>query len=165
MSIGSAAWLAGAGWPGRADAVITRLRCGAWPAGNGSRAVQQRLAAQPGGDVGGLAGRGSGGLVIAEVAEMGGVVEQAVGQVVAGGVLAQPADRGGERRARVRVRVGAGGRQAGAGQVAFGALHGGQLPRPVALEQGQQVAGGGGVSQVVRGASGERPGPTAGPRR
>src|SRR5580693_10667204 len=77
--------------------------------------------------------------------------------MVGGGVLAQPGDRGGERRGGIRVA--AGGGQAGAGQVAFGALHRGQLPGWVAVQQGQQLAGGGGVGQVVRGAGGQRPGP------
>ena len=45
----------------------------------GVRAIQQRLAAQPGGDVGGFADGSRGGLVIAEATEVVGVVEQAVG--------------------------------------------------------------------------------------
>ena len=44
------------------------------------------------------------------------------------------------------------------GQVAFGALHRGQLPGPVAVEQGQQVAGGGVVGQVGARRGGQRAG-------
>jgi len=80
-----------------------------------------------------------------------------VSQVVGGGVLAQPGDRGGDRRACVRAAVGGG--QAGAGQVALGALHRGQVPGLVAVEQGEHVVGGGGVGEVVRGAGGQRPRP------
>ena len=154
MSAGSAAWFTGLGGPVRSS-----RGCGAGPGRlDGLRAVQQRLAAQPLTDTAGFADRGRRGLGLAAGGQVGGVVEQAVGQVVGGGVLAQPIDRGGERRGGC-VRVVVGGGAAGAGQIAFGALHGGQLPGRVSVQQGQQVAGGGGVSQVVRGAGGQRPGP------
>src|SRR5215470_6118543 len=86
-------------------------------------AVEQGLAAQLLGDAAGFAGRGRRGLVIAGAEQVHGMVEQAVGEVVGGGVLAQAGDRGGERR--TGSRAGFGGDEAGAGQVAFGALHGG----------------------------------------
>ena len=73
-------------------------------------------------------------------------------------MLAQAGDRGGKRQAGgVRVPVCRG--QAGADQVAFGALHGGQLPRLVAVEHGQQLAGRDGVGEVVGGTGGQRPRP------
>jgi hypothetical protein len=50
----------------------------------------------------------------------------------------------------------AGSGEAGAGQVAFGTLHGGQLAGPVAIERRQQLAGGSGVGEV---AGGQRPRP------
>jgi len=81
----------------------------------------------------GFADRGADGLVVARAQQAGGVVEQAMSEVVGGGVLAQLGDRGGERRAGAVV----GGGEAGAGQVTFGTLHRGQLPRPVPVEQGQ----------------------------
>ncbi len=87
--------------------------------------------------------------------QVSGVVEQPVGDVVGGGVRAQLGDGGGERRAGGRVA--AGGGEAGAGQVAFGALHGGQFPGLVFVEHGQQL--GGGVGEVVGGAGRQRPGP------
>ena len=75
-------------------------------------------------------------------------------------MLAQPGDRYGERRTGVRLAVGGG--EAGAGQGAFGALHKGQLPGPVPVEQGEQFGGGGGVGEVMGGAGGERPRPPHG---
>ena len=102
--------------------------------------------------LGGFADRSPGSLVVAHAEQVGGVVEHAVSQMVGGGVLAQPGDRGGERRTGVRAAVG--GDEAGAGQVAFGALHRGQLPGPVPVEQGQQFGSGGGVGDVVGGAGG-----------
>src|SRR5580692_9294946 len=153
-------------WPARAS-----RGGGGRPGRQGVRAVGQRLAAQPGGDTGGLAGRGRGGRGVAESSQVGGVVEQPVSEVVGGGVLAQPVDRVGERRAGGRVatgggrvatgggRVATGGGQAGAGQVAFGALHRGQLPGAVAVQHRQQLGGGSGVGEVVCGAGGQRPGP------
>src|SRR5262249_7041893 len=96
-------------------------------------------------------------LVVAAGGQVGGVVEQAVGKVVGGGVLAQPGDRGGECRVGVRVAVGCG--QTGAGQVAFGPLHGGEAAGRAGVQQAEQVAGGGGVGEVPGGAGGQRPGP------
>ena len=86
------------------------------------------------------------------------MVEQPVGQMVGSGVLAQPGNRGGERRSSGG-RVAVGGGEAGAGQVAFGALHRGQLPGPVTVEQSEQFGSGGGIGEVVRGAGGQRPRP------
>jgi hypothetical protein len=80
---------------------------------DGVRAVGQRLAAQPGGDPGGFAGRGRGGFGVAQAGQVTSVVEQSVGQVVGGAQLAQAADGGGKRRASVRVDAGG---EAGAGQ-------------------------------------------------
>src|SRR5215467_2445498 len=68
-------------------------------AGEVSGAIQQGLAAQPGGAGAGLADRRFGGFGITQADEVLGVVEQAVCQVVGGGVLAQPSDRCGQRRA------------------------------------------------------------------
>jgi len=52
-----------------------------------------------------------------------------------------------------------GGGQAGEGQVAFGPQHGGQVPGRGGGEQGEQLAGGGGVAQLMGGAGGQRPRP------
>ena len=125
--------------------------------GHAGRAVEERLAAEPGGDVAGFADGGRGGHDLAPGGEVGGVIEEAVGQVVGSGVLAQAGDRRGERLVGARVALGCG--QAGASQVAFGAQHGGQLPGLVAVEQGEQLGHGGGVGQVVRGSGGQGPGP------
>jgi hypothetical protein len=108
-------------------------------------AVEQWLAAQPGGDAAGLADGRCGGLGLTKVDQVLGVVEQAVGEVVGGGVLAQP----GERRASGRAGIGSG--EADAGQVAFGLLQGCQLPGPVAVEHGQQFGFCGSVGKVVGG--------------
>ena len=72
-----------------------------------------------------LIGRGA--LRVAAGGEPDGVVEQAAGEVVGTGLLAQSGDRAGERGARVLLAVAEGG-EAGAGQVALGAQHGGELP-------------------------------------
>src|SRR5208283_2277288 len=74
------------------------------------------------------------------------------------GVLAQPGERGGERRAG-RGRVATGWGEAGAGQVAFGSLHGGQLPGLVTVQHGQQAGGGGSVGELPGGAGAQRPRP------
>jgi len=84
------------------------------------------------------------------------VLEQPVGQVVGGGVLAQAGDGGGEGRGGWVADSGA---EAGAGQVAFGKLHGGQFPGLVAVEHGEQLGGGSGIGQVVGGAGGQWPRP------
>src|SRR5271156_3904601 len=95
MSVGSAAWLAGAGWS--RGPVRPSRGCGSGPGLlDGVRAVQQRLAAQPGGDAGCFADRGRSGFGLAQAGQVAGVVEQAVGQVVGGAQLAQAADGGGE---------------------------------------------------------------------
>ena len=77
--------------------------------------------------------------------------------MVGGGLLAQAGDGRGEGGRGVRVAVAS--RQAGAGQVAFGPQHRGQVPRLVVVEQGEQLTGGDGVIQVVGGAGGQRPRP------
>ena len=71
-------------------------------------------------------------------------------------VMADDEGRRGGRRRR--------GGEAGAGQVALGAQHGGQVPGLVGVEQGQQLAGGGGVTEFVGSAGGQRPRPPQGIR-
>src|SRR5919198_4508852 len=61
-----------------------------------SSAIQQRLAAQAGGNVTGFAEHSPSCLVIVQAAEILGVVEQAVGHAAGGGVLARADDRGGK---------------------------------------------------------------------
>ena len=81
-----------------------------------------------------------------------------MGQVVGGASVTQAGDRGGEGcGGPVAIAVGPG--QAGAGQVAFGPQHRGQVPGLVRVEQGDQLAGGRVIAQFVSRASGERPGP------
>ena len=96
-------------------------------------------------------------LGVVQAGEVLGVVEQAVGKVVGGAQLTQAADRRGEGDRSGRVAV-AGG-QAGTHQVTFGAQHRGQVPGLVVIEQGEQLADGGAVAQVVGGAGGQRPRP------
>ena len=47
----------------------------------------------------------------------------------------------------------------GPDEVAFGPQHRGQVPGRIGVEQGEQLAGGGGVAQLVGGAGGQRPRP------
>jgi len=77
------------------------------------------------------------------------VVEQAVGEVVGGAVLAQARDRGCERCRDIGPAVVVG--ETGAGQVALGAQHRGEVAGLVRVEQREQFADGGGVTQVVGG--------------
>ena len=71
--------------------------------GDGCGAVEQRLAAQPLGDVAGFADGRRGGFGVSEALQVLGVVEQAMGEVVGGAVLAQAGDRRGEGRGGGRV--------------------------------------------------------------
>ena len=91
-----------------------------------------------------------------QVAEVAGVVEEAVGEVVGGAVLAEAGDGGWPGRLGGGVVVAG---EAGAGQIAFGAQHGGQVPGRAGVELGEQLAGGGGVPQVMSSAGGQRPRP------
>jgi hypothetical protein len=111
-------------------------------------------------DVAGFAeGQGRGFGVVHE-GQVPGVVEQAVSEVIRGAQLAQATDRRGEGGRYGRVAV-AGG-EAGAGKVAFGPQHRGQVPELAGVEQGEQLAGGGCVVQVIGGSRGQRPRPPYG---
>ena len=85
------------------------------------------------------------------------VVEQAVGEVVGSAQLAQAANRVGEALGGDLGVVDGG--QPGTDEVAFGPLHRRQVPRLAGVEQRKQLTGGGGITQLVGSAGGQRPGP------
>jgi hypothetical protein len=89
--------------------------------------------------------------------EVLGLIEQAMGQVVRGAELALAGDGRGEGGGGGRVTVTGG--QAGEGQIAFGPQHGGQVPGLPGGEQGEQLADGDRVTEVMSGAGGQWPRP------
>src|ERR1022692_1036618 len=124
-------------------------------------AVEQRLAAQPAGDVAHFADSSAGaGAATGEVWEVPAVVEEAVGEVVRGAVLAQAADSRGKGCRGGRVALVGG--EAGAGQVALGPQQGGKTAGRIGVELGEQVAGGCGIPEFMGGARGQRPCPAQG---
>lgn len=77
--------------------------------------------------------------------------------MVGSAALAQAGDGGGEGGPGVRVAVARG--EAAADQVPFGSQHGRKLPGRMGVEQGEQLARGGGVVQLAGAAGGQRPSP------
>ena len=110
-------------------------------------AVEQRLAAELNGDGGRLDDGGFSRPAVAVGGEPGGVVEQAVGEMIGGGLLPQPGDRARQRRPR-GIGGGVKGGKAGAGQLSLSAQHRGELARPVAVQQLEQLGRGLGVGKV-----------------
>src|SRR5580698_6307636 len=125
--------------------------------GGGLGPVEQRLAAQLGGDRASLADGGlrGAGLTIAEQAPR--VIQQSVGEVVGAAMYAYIGHRGGKDLVGGGVAVGS--CEPRAGQIALRSQPRGDVPRRMPIDVGEQLADSSGVTKFVRDADGERPGP------
>jgi hypothetical protein len=116
-------------------------------------AVEQRLAAQPTADGAGRVDGLRRGIALTSGQLVPGVVEQTVGEMVGSPPVAQAGDGRGEGGRGGLVAIFRG--EPGAGQVALGAQHRNDVARLVSVEQSEQLAGDGGVAQLMGDAGGK----------
>lgn len=123
--------------------------------------VKQRLAAQPGGDRASLADGGLGGTGVPIAEQALRVIQQSVREVVGAAMRAHIGHGGGEGLAGGGVAVSS--REPRTGQITLRPQSRGDVPRRMPVQLGQQLADGSGVTEFMRDAGGERPGPASVP--